>query len=158
MLKEIGMEDIDELYAAIPEELCFKGELKLPEPLTSEYALKRHVDQILAKNRNGHENISFLGGGCWQHYVPTICDEINHRSEFLTVYAGEPYEDHGRFQALFEYTSMMGELLDMDVVNVPNYDWAQAASISIRMAGRITGRDEVRQWGQTYTIDRSDGI
>ncbi|MFX0184985.1 MAG: aminomethyl-transferring glycine dehydrogenase subunit GcvPA, partial [Candidatus Hodarchaeota archaeon] len=72
-----------------------------------------------------------------------ICDEINQRSEFLTAYAGEPYEDHGRFHALFEYESMMGELLDMDVVNVPTYDWGQAASTSIRMAERITRRSEI---------------
>lgn len=143
MLKEIGAKDIDELYADIPEGLRFRGEMNLPEPLTSEYELKRHVEQILSKNSACHENISFLGGGCWDHHVPAVCDEINHRAEFLTAYAGEPYEDHGRFQALFEYASMMGELLDMDVVNVPTYDWAQAASTSIRMAARITARDEV---------------
>lgn len=143
MLVEIGVEDIDELYGDIPEHLRFKDQMNLPEPLTSEYALKRHVDGILAKNRTCLENISFLGGGCWQHYVPAICDEINHRSEFLTAYAGEPYEDHGRFQAMFEYESMMGELLDMDVVNVPTFDWSQAASTSIRMAERITNRSEV---------------
>jgi glycine dehydrogenase subunit 1 len=143
MLAEIGVDDIDALYSDIPQELRFKGKLNLPEPLTSEYALKRHVDGILAKNKSCQEYVSFLGGGCWQHYVPAICDEINHRSEFLTAYAGEPYEDHGRFQALFEYESMMGELLDMDVVNVPTFDWAQAASTSIRMAERITGRTEV---------------
>ncbi len=52
----------------------------------------------------------------------------------MTAYAGEPYEDHGRFQALFEYQSLVAELVDMDVVNVPTFDWAQAASTSIRMA------------------------
>jgi glycine dehydrogenase subunit 1 len=142
MLKQIGANTVDELYGDIPDHLRFKDRMNLPEPLTSEYALKRHVDGILAKNRNCREYISFLGGGCWQHYVPAICDEINHRSEFLTAYAGEPYEDHGRFQALFEYESMMGELLDMDVVNVPTYDWAQAAGTSIRMAERITRRSQ----------------
>lgn len=143
MLEEIGVKDIDEFYADIPEYLKFKGKMNLPEPLSSEYALKRHVEQILSKNKTCQENLNFLGGGCWQHYVPAICDEINQRAEFLTAYAGEPYEDHGRFQALFEYASMMGELLDMDVVNVPTYDWSQAASTSIRMAARITDRSEV---------------
>jgi glycine dehydrogenase subunit 1 len=74
--------------------------------------------------------------------VPAVCDEVNRRGEFLTAYAGEPYDDHGRFQALFEYTSMMGELLNMDVVNVPTYDGYQAAATAIRMAARITGRSE----------------
>lgn len=143
MLKEIGVKSIEELYADIPESLRFKRELNLPEPLPSEYALKRHIEKILSKNQTCKDNTSFLGGGCWQHYVPAICDEINQRSEFLTAYAGEPYEDHGRFQALFEYQSLMAELLDMDVVNVPTYDWCQAASTSIRMAVRITGRKKV---------------
>jgi glycine dehydrogenase subunit 1 len=143
MLKEIGVKNIEELYQDIPEKLRFKGALKLPEALPSEYALKKHMEDILSRNQSCKENISFLGAGCWQHYVPAICDEINQRSEFLTAYAGEPYEDHGRFQALFEYESLMGELLDLDVVNVPTYDWAQAASTTVRMAGRITGRKEI---------------
>jgi glycine dehydrogenase subunit 1 len=143
MLEEIGVKDIETLYEDIPEELRFKEEMNLPKPLLAEYELKKHVNQILAKNQTCNENLSFLGGDCWQHYVPAICDEINQRSEFLTAYAGEPYEDHGRFQALFEYASMMGDLLEMDVVNVPTYDWGQAASTSIRMAARITGRTEV---------------
>jgi glycine dehydrogenase subunit 1 len=143
MMKEIGIDKIEELYADIPENLRYKKKLNLPPPLSSENALKRHMDEILSKNKTCEENISFLGGGCYSHQVPAICDEINQRSEFLTAYAGEPYEDHGRFQSLFEYESLMGELLDMDVVNVPTYDWSQAASTSIRMAERITGRKEI---------------
>jgi len=140
MLAEIGAASIEELYQDIPAELRLPGDMNLPEPLLAESDLKRHVDKVLAKNRTCEEYLSFLGGGCWQHYVPAVCDEVQSRSEFLTGYAGEPFEDHGRFQALFEYESMMAELLDMDVVNVPTYDWLQAASTSIRMAGRITGR------------------
>jgi glycine dehydrogenase subunit 1 len=143
MMKEIGIDSIEELYKDIPESLRFRGKLNLPPPLSSEIALQRHMDEILSKNETCAENISFLGGGCARHHVPAICDEINQRSEFLTAYAGEPYEDHGRFQALFEYQSLMGELLDMDVVNVPTYDWSQAASTSLRMAGRITRRKEI---------------
>ncbi|MHA1186189.1 MAG: aminomethyl-transferring glycine dehydrogenase subunit GcvPA, partial [Candidatus Heimdallarchaeota archaeon] len=143
MLKEIGVKSIEELYEDIPDSLRFKGEMNLPKPFPSEYGLERYVMGILGKNKTCQENLSFLGGDTWQHYVPAICDEINSRSEFLTAYAGEPYEDHGRFQSLFEYQSMMAELLDMDVMNVPTYDWGQAASTSIRMAGRITGRKEV---------------
>ena len=62
--------------------------MNIPDPLKSEFELKNHVEAILGKNKSCNENISFLGGGCAPHYVPAICDEINHRSEFLTAYAG----------------------------------------------------------------------
>jgi len=143
MLKEIGAKDIEELFVEIPESIRFRGTMDLPDPLLSECALKDRVMQILNQNQTTAENLSFLGGGCYNHYVPAVCDEINSRSEFLTGYAGEPFEDHGRFQALFEYASLMGELLEMDAVSIPNFDGGQAASSSIRMAARITNRKTI---------------
>ena len=140
MLRAVGAESTDELYEEVPEALRLREPLNLPEPLLSEVALKRHVAGLLAKNRPAGESLSFLGAGCYQHHVPAVCDEVNRRGEFLTAYAGEPYDDHGRFQALFEYASMMGELLNMDVVNVPTYDGFQAAATALRMASRSTGR------------------
>jgi len=143
MLEEIGAESVEELFEDVPERLRVQGSLDLPPPLLSECALKRHVEGILAKNQGGPAYLTFLGAGCYHHHVPAVCDEINQRGEFLTAYAGEPYDDHGRFQALFEYASMMGELLNMDVVNVPTYDGFQATATSLRMACRLTGRREV---------------
>lgn len=142
MLKEIGAESVMELYACIPDELKLKEEMNIPKALT-EYELRRHIEGILCKNTSTSEYLNFLGAGCWQHFIPAVCDEVNQRSEFLTAYAGEPYEDHGRFQALFEYQSLVAELVDMDVVNVPTFDWGQAAATAIRMAARITKRTEV---------------
>jgi len=143
MLHEVGAHDVEELYQEIPERLRVKGDLNLPQALRSELDLKRHVTRLLNKDKSCDEYLSFLGAGCYRHYVPAICDEINQRSEFLTAYAGEPYDDHGRFQTLFEFASMMGELLNMDVVNVPTYDGYQAAATALSMAGRITGRTEL---------------
>ena len=143
MLKRIGVSDIEELFQAIPENLRFKGKLNLPKPYLSEYELKRHVLSILSKNKTCEGNLNFLGGGCWQHYIPAICDEINGRSEFLTAYGGTSYNNLGRFQAHFEFQSQMGELLDMDVVSVPTYSWGAAAGYAIRMATRLTRRNEV---------------
>jgi glycine dehydrogenase subunit 1 len=142
MLKAVDAKSVEDFFADIPESLRFKGKLDLPEPFLAEADLVRHIEGLLGKNVSTRERLSFLGGGCWQHYVPAVCDEINSRGEFLTAYAGEPYEDKGRFQALFEYASMMGELLNMDVVNVPTYDGFQAAGTALRMAGRITDRSE----------------
>ncbi len=140
MLAAIGAKSTGELYEDIPAPLRLKRLMNLPEPLPSECALTRHVEELLGRNVTCREYLNFRGAGCYQHYVPAVCDEINGRSEFLTAYAGEPYDDHGRFQALFEYASMMGELLEMDVVNVPTYDGFQAAATAIRMAARMTGR------------------
>ncbi len=140
MLQEVAADSGEEFYEDVPEALRLRDPMDLPSPLLSEYELKRHVGGLLARNTACGEYLSFLGAGCYQHHVPAVCDEVNQRGEFLTAYAGEPYDDHGRFQALFEYTSMMGELLNLDVVNVPTYDGFQAAATSIRMAARITGR------------------
>ncbi|MDQ8737101.1 hypothetical protein RCO25_21790 [Paenibacillus sp. LHD-38] len=131
--------NLSDHYEWIPDSLKLRREMNLP-PAMMEHELRRHIDGLLAKNKHGAAYLNFLGAGCWQHFIPAICDEVNQRSEFVTAYAGEPYEDHGRFQSLFEYQSLMAELVDMDVVNVPTFDWAQAASTAIRMAGRITGR------------------
>lgn len=140
MLRALGMGKIDDLFDAIPARLRFRGRLEVPGPLRSEFELRRHVRGILERNQTCRVYSSFLGAGCYLHDVPAVCDEVNQRSEFLTAYAGEPYDDHGRFQALFEYASLMGELLDLDVVSVPTYDGYQAAATAIRMAARITGR------------------
>lgn len=142
MLAELGLNSLDDLHTEIPEELKLKRSLNLPEAFGSEYELKRAIDKIIGKNKSTAECLNFLGAGCWQHYVPAVCDEINSRAEFLSGYAGEVYNDHGRFQTLFEYESLLAELLDMDVVNVPTFDWPQAAATSLRMASRITGRAE----------------
>ncbi|MFJ5767856.1 aminomethyl-transferring glycine dehydrogenase subunit GcvPA [Lysinibacillus sp. NPDC093210] len=142
MLDEIGVHSVEELFSCIPDELQFKGTMNIPKAL-NELELRRHIEGLLNKNISTNEYLNFLGAGCWQHFIPAVCDEVNQRAEFLTAYAGEPYEDHGRFQALFEYQSLMAELVDMEVVNVPTFDWAQAAATSIRMASRITNRTKV---------------
>lgn len=143
MLDYVGANRAGDFFQDVPDKLRLTGLLDLPDRCRSEYELKRHIGQILNSNSSVDENLSFLGAGCYQHHVPAVCDEVNQRSEFLTAYAGEPYDDHGRFQALFEYASMMGDLLEMDVVNVPTYDGFQAAATAIRMAARITGRNEI---------------
>ncbi|MBE1556305.1 aminomethyl-transferring glycine dehydrogenase subunit GcvPA [Sporosarcina limicola] len=142
MLRIIGVDTIGELFKGIPEDLQYKGKLNIPEVL-DEFELRKNVGKTINKNVSTDEVISFLGGGCWEHFIPAVCDEINQRAEFVTAYAGDAYEDHGRYQAMFEYQSLMAELVDMDVVNVPTFDWAQAAATAIRMASRIKDRYEV---------------
>ncbi len=141
MLDYIGVKNVDELFAEIPENVRYGKRLDLPKP-TSEYDVRRRVEEILSKNKS-NEMLCFLGAGCWPHYVPAICDEINSRSEFLTAYTGDVYSDLGRYQALFEYQSMLGELVAMDAVTFPTYDWPTACGDAARMAATITKRNEV---------------
>ncbi len=138
MLKEIGVDSVEDIYKSIiPDELIYKERLNLPEPIMSEYELKKHVMGILNKNITTDDYVSFLGAGCYKHQIPAVCDEINSRGEFLTAYCGDTYSDHGKMQAIFEYASMMGELLDTDVVSYTNYDAGQAVSSSLRIALRV---------------------
>jgi glycine dehydrogenase subunit 1 len=144
MLEEIGAGSADELYAEmIPERLLLKRPMDLPEGLPSELDLKNHVAGILSKNKTTNDYISFLGAGCWQHYVPKVCEVIQNRSEFLTAYAGGSHSDLGRFQANFEFQSLICDLLDMEVTGIPTYDWGASAGNSVRMASRMTGRREI---------------
>jgi glycine dehydrogenase subunit 1 len=143
MMKEIGIDDVMELYEEIPDRLRFKGRMDLPEPIRDEFSIRRHLEQLLDRNRNCSDHRSFLGAGCAQHFVPAVCDEINGRGEFLTAYAGFFWADHGKWQAWFEYSSMMGELLDMDFLGLPQYDGSQAAATSLRMASGLTDRKRV---------------
>lgn len=140
MLAAVGADTVDELYGSIPERLRVPGLLDMEPALPSEYELRRHVSGVLDRNQSCLERLSFLGGGCWPHYVPAVCDEIINRGEFLTAYYGDTYGDHGKMQALFEYASMLGELVECDAVSQPTYDWGSAAATSICMAARITGR------------------
>ncbi|MDO5690819.1 MAG: PLP-dependent transferase, partial [Tissierellia bacterium] len=143
MLNTIGAKSLEELYAYIPDHLRYKEDLDIPGPILNEIELKKHIMNKLNKNTSTAEYTSFLGGGCARHYVPAICDEINARGEFLTAYCGEMYSDHGKVQAIFEFTSLMSELVDMDVVGLATYDGGQASSTAVRMTTRITGRNKI---------------
>ena len=138
MLEEIGAESVEEIYKSlIPDDLLYKERLDLPEPIVSEYELRRHVMGILGKNITTEMYTSFLGAGCYRHQIPAVCDELNMRGEFLTAYCGDTYSDHGKMQAIFEYASMMGELLDTDVVSYTTYDAGQSVSSALRIALRV---------------------
>ena len=143
MLAEIGLDDVEQLFEQIPQEHRLSRPVELAPAIRAEAVLRRHVGEILARNATCAENLSFLGGGCWQHYVPAVCDEIVSRSEFLTPVWGTPASDFGRNQAWFEYASQLGELVDMDFVGLPVYTWGCAAGNAARMAARLTGRDQL---------------
>jgi len=147
MMDELGINAVEDLYGQrIKGDLRYKGTMNLPEPIVGEYAMKKHVDKILAKNITCEEYSSFLGAGCYNHYVPAVCDEMAMRGEFLTGYCGDTYTDHGKMQAIFEYASQMAELLNKDQVSYTNYDGSQAISSSVRTCVRVfEARGEVER-------------
>jgi glycine dehydrogenase subunit 1 len=143
MLQAIGAPSIESLFAQIPESHRLRGTLGLPPAIPSEVALKRHMLDLLKKNRDCEANLSFLGAGIWQHHVPAVVDEIAGRSEFLTNVWGTPMSDHGRNQAWFEFCAQLGELVGLEFVGLPVYSWGCALGFAARMAARLNGRREV---------------
>ncbi|HDN01750.1 MAG TPA: aminomethyl-transferring glycine dehydrogenase subunit GcvPA [Candidatus Bathyarchaeota archaeon] len=140
MLERIGINSVEELFKDIPKEVRLNRPLKLPGPC-SEAEVVKTVESILKKNKTFKDLKVFVGGNVWPHYVPAAIDEITERSEFLTSYTPyQPEVSQGILQALFEYQSMICELLDMDVANCSMYDWASALGEAARMASRITKR------------------
>jgi glycine dehydrogenase subunit 1 len=134
MMREIGVDDIDELFKDLP---VTSKPVKVPGP-ASEFKLRRHIEGILAQNND--RLLVFCGAGCWPHYVPAVVDEIINRTEFKTAYLGLPEPEKGKMQALFEFQSLMAELIAMDVVINSVYDWSTAAGEAANMARRLTGR------------------
>jgi glycine dehydrogenase subunit 1 len=140
MLAKVGAGSVDELFSDIPPKVRLNRKLRLPEG-DSEYGVRRDVQSRLATNRTPPGALCFLGGGVWPHYVPAVVESIMARQEFYTSYT--PYQaeiSQGMLQALFEYQSLMCDLLGMDACNSSLYDWASAAGEAIRMAARVTGR------------------
>lgn len=140
LLREIGVRDVSELYSDVPEKLFYKGRLKLPRA-HSEYEVFKEARKMLKKNRTVLDMPTFLGAGVWPHYIPAVVKALISRGEFLTSYT--PYQaeiSQGMLQALFEYQSLMAELLEMPVVNASMYDWASALGEAALMTNRLTGR------------------
>jgi glycine dehydrogenase subunit 1 len=142
MMEEIGIKSIDELYSDVPEKLRFDRVLDIPGPRT-EVEVREEVSSLLERNWS-LRCPPFLGGGIWPHYVPVVVDEVIQRAELLTSYTPyQPEITQGMLQSIFEYQSLICELVGMDVANSSNYDWASALGEAARMASRLTRRDSI---------------
>lgn len=131
MLKKAGMNSLDDLYADVPEQIRFRGEYDLPEPM-SETEIRSLFEKLGEKNRR---LTVFAGAGCYDHYTPAVVPNIISRSEFLTSYT--PYQaeiSQGTLHYIFEYQSMMAELTGMDVSNASMYDGSTATAEAAIMA------------------------
>lgn len=143
MLAQIGVSSIDELFSDVPAEVRLKRALRLPEPM-SEYELARHMAALAKRNATTDDLVSFLGAGSYDHFVPSVVRHIVSRSEFYTAYT--PYQaeiSQGMLQAIFEYQTLMCELVAMDVSNASLYDGATAVAEAATMACRQARRQRV---------------
>ena len=143
MLREVNAKDEMDLFDVIPKELLYTKRLNIPEAIGDEYSIKRFATEILDKNANASDHICFLGSGCAPHFIPAMCDEVTSRGELLTSYAGSGTMDVAKGQLVFEYCSMMAELVDMDSMSVAQVCGNDSAAHAMRIAGRLTGRKQI---------------
>ena len=140
MLRVIGVADIEELFQDIPKDLI-KEKLDLPTGL-SEPDLFRYMEEISRKNKI--YSSSFLGAGCYFHYIPSLVDFVISRSEFYTSYT--PYQaeaSQGYLQAIYEYQTMISRLTQMDIANASMYDGSTALAEAAIMATLITNKNSI---------------
>ncbi|HEV2389715.1 MAG TPA: aminomethyl-transferring glycine dehydrogenase subunit GcvPA [Nitrososphaerales archaeon] len=143
MLKQVKASSVADLFSDIPEELRLNRKLAIPEG-QGEAMVRRDLYAKLSKNKTPPDQLCFLGGGVYPHYIPAAVDSILSRQEFYTAYTPyQPEISQGMLQALFEYQSMMCDLLGMQVCNSSMYDWSSAAGEAVRMASRVKGRGTV---------------
>jgi glycine dehydrogenase subunit 1 len=141
MLRAIGARSVGELFEVIPAEVRLTRELDLP-PGVGEIELAAHLQERADENDVGL--VSFLGGGCYDHYVPAIVDAVVSKPAFFTAYTPyQPEVSQGTLQAIYEYQSMVCALTGMDVANASMYDGATAFVEAALMAARVTKRCRV---------------
>jgi glycine dehydrogenase subunit 1 len=143
MLEAIGVSSIDDLFEQIPEGVRLDRPLDVPEALP-EAALVRHFEELAARNADTSRELSFLGMGIYDHYVPSIVDTFLSRGELLTAYTPyQPEMSQGVLQAIFEYQTAICELTGMDVSNASGYDGTTVAADACFIARHHTGRSKV---------------
>jgi glycine dehydrogenase subunit 1 len=143
MLAAIGVSSVEELFRDIPAGVRFDGELALDSPL-GEQELTRHLEELAARNVDTSRELSFLGAGIYDHYVPAIVDAVLQRGELLTAYTPyQPEMSQGVLQAIFEYQTAICELTGMDVSNASGYDGTTVAADACYVAKHATGRSKV---------------
>ena len=140
MLTRIGAGSIDELFSHIPAHVRFNQMLDIP-PGMSELELQQHMHELASRNQSASDAVCFLGGGAYDHFIPSVVDAIAGRSEFYTSYT--PYQaeaSQGTLQVVYEYQTLMAQLSGMDVANASLYEGGSSVAEAVLMAMGITGR------------------
>src|SRR5437588_2241738 len=143
MLAAIGVTSVDELFRDIPVPVRLGRGLDLP-PALGEQELTRHLEELAARNVGTTQELSFLGAGIYDHYVPAVVDAVLQRGELLTAYTPyQPEMSQGVLQAIFEYQTAICELTGMDVSNASGYDGTTVAADACFVAKHATGRSKI---------------
>jgi glycine dehydrogenase subunit 1 len=143
MLGAIGVGSVDELFEQIPTGLRFNRELDV-EPALTEAELVRHLGELASRNAHTGVELSFLGAGMYDHYVPAVVDAILARGELLTAYTPyQPEMSQGVLQAIFEYQTAICELTAMDVANASGYDGTTVAADACFIARHATQKTKI---------------
>ena len=131
MLDRIGIKKLEDLYAEVPESIRFKGDYDIPEAM-SELEIRAFFEKLGQKN---DKLTCFAGGGVYDHYAPSVIQNLLSRSEFLTSYT--PYQaeiSQGTLHYIFEFQSMMAELTGMDIANASMYEGTTATAEAMMVA------------------------
>lgn len=143
MLRKVGVNSLDALFSTIPEECRRTADLDLPEPL-SEWELNAHMDALAGSIAVSPQYKSFLGSGCYDHYIPEAVKHLLSRSEVYTAYTPyQPEISQGTLQTIYEYQTLITRLLGMEVTNASLYDGASGLAEALLMAIRTTRRNKV---------------
>jgi glycine dehydrogenase subunit 1 len=140
MLSSAGKSSIDELFSDIPAKVKQEKLPSLPAPLSEPELL----EELKTASEKNHLASSFIGGGAYDHFIPSVVKHIVGRSEFYTAYT--PYQaeaSQGVLQAIYEYQTMLCELTGMDVANASMYDGATAMAEAAMLACRFKSKKEV---------------
>ena len=137
MLAVTGHGQLEDLFAHVPEECRYQGDMAIPGPL-SEWTLSDHFQNLAANIRSSSTRAVLLGAGSYSHHIPEIVSSLMSRSEFLTAYTPyQPEMAQGTLQGIFEYQTLTARLLGMEVANASMYDGASALAEAILMTLRI---------------------
>src|SRR5262252_2415857 len=143
MLRAIGVDDLEALIERIPSKARLGRELAIPAAL-AEGDLISHLRGLAEQNADADRFVTFLGGGAYDHYIPSPVNHMLLRGEFFTAYTPyQPEASQGTLRSIYEYQTMIAELTGMDVANASIYDGASSLAEAALMAHSVTDRREI---------------
>jgi len=141
MMKSVGIQSMSELFADIPKDKLLNKPLNIPDAMP-EMILRRHMMNMA--NKNKIPKLSFVGAGCYNHFIPSTVNHIISRSEFFTAYTPyQPEVSQGSLQVFYEFQTMITELTGMDVANASMYEGSSALAEAATLACGIKGKKTI---------------